>query len=445
MNKIEQALSRATDTKALELGPGAVGKAADMFKRLFPGKKAVIVAQTPTWEAAGKEVYRILDEAGIRQEEPFIFTDEGMHAEWVYIEQLDALLSKTDAIAVAVGSGVVNDLTKLSSFHNSRRYMIVGTAASMDGYTAFGASITKDGNKQTFSCTAPLGAIFDSAVAAKAPYALSASGYADLMAKIPAGADWIFAHEVCGETLDDFAFSLVQDGLSEALSDPAGVRAGDEKKVRQLAAGLLLSGFAMQAFQSSRPASGAEHQFSHLWDMEHLTVNGNTNSHGVQVGIGTLASTAFYELLFETHVEDLDVDKCVAAWKTWEETEADIRRIFNNEEKFVTRGLAETKPKYVDKDGLRTQLETFKAKWPDLKPQLQERILPFDEVRERLRLVGAPYEPEHIGLTRERLRESFVKNQYMRARLSVVDMAVRCCWLDEWLDRLFGKGGRWEI
>jgi glycerol-1-phosphate dehydrogenase [NAD(P)+] len=33
--------------------------------------------------------------------------------------------------------------------------MCVGTAASMDGYTAFGAAITKDGYKQTMTCPAP--------------------------------------------------------------------------------------------------------------------------------------------------------------------------------------------------------------------------------------------------------------------------------------------------
>lgn len=168
--------------------------------------------------------------------------------------------------------------------------MVVGTAASMDGYTAYGASITKDGNKQTFDCPAPLGMVLDPSISAAAPARMSASGYADLIAKIPAGADWMLSDAVGSEPMDDFAFGLVQDGLKEALSDPAGVHAGNVEKVEQLAEGLLLSGFAMQATQSSRPASGAEHQFSHLWDMEHLKYNGASVSHGFKVGIGTLAS-----------------------------------------------------------------------------------------------------------------------------------------------------------
>ena len=231
-----------------------------------------------------------------------VFADPKLYAEWSFVEELDGVLAATDAVPVAVGSGVINDLTKLCSHHNGRRYMVVGTAASMDGYTAYGASITKDGNKQTFDCPAPLGMVLDPSISAAAPARMSASGYADLIAKIPAGADWMLSDAVGSEPMDDFAFGLVQDGLKEALSDPAGVHAGNVEKVEQLAEGLLLSGFAMQATQSSRPASGAEHQFSHLWDMEHLKYNGASVSHGFKVGIGTLASTAFLEMLLDAPV-----------------------------------------------------------------------------------------------------------------------------------------------
>ena len=75
-----------------------------------------------------------------------------------------------------------------------------------------------------------------------------------------------------------------------------------------------MSGFAMQAAQSSRPASGAEHQFSHLWDMQHHTHDGVAPSHGFKVGIGTLASLALYEVLLRRDLEHLDVDAAVARW-----------------------------------------------------------------------------------------------------------------------------------
>lgn len=445
MNKVESALQRTTDTKALVIGVGTLPRTAEMFNELFPGCRVVVVADTNTWRVAGGEVHRILADAGIGQDEPHVFADPKLYAEWSFVEELDGVLAATDAVPVAVGSGVINDLTKLCSHHNGRRYMVVGTAASMDGYTAYGASITKDGNKQTFDCPAPLGMVLDPSISAAAPARMSASGYADLIAKIPAGADWMLSDAVGSEPMDDFAFGLVQDGLKEALSDPAGVHAGNVEKVEQLAEGLLLSGFAMQATQSSRPASGAEHQFSHLWDMEHLKYNGASVSHGFKVGIGTLASTAFLEMLLDAPVEQLDIERCVAAWKSWDETERDIRAIFNDDPEFVARGLKETRDKYVDREGLRDQLTRLKKAWPELRERIRRQIIPFDEVRRRLELVGAPYEPEQIGVSRTRFREAFGKIPYMRSRYTVIDTAFRCGWMEEWLDRLFGKGGVWEV
>ena len=445
MNKVESALLRTTDTKALAIGVGTLPQCADLFLKLFPGSRAVVVADDNTWRVAGCEVHRILSEAGIPQDDPHVFSDPRLYAEWTFVEELDGVLARTDAIPVAVGSGVINDLTKLCSHRNGRRYMVVGTAASMDGYTAYGASITKDGNKQTFDCPAPLGMVLDPSISAAAPARMSASGYADLIAKIPAGADWMLADAVGAEAMDDFSFSLVQDGLREALSDPAGVHAGDVAKVEQLAEGLLLSGFAMQALQSSRPASGAEHQFSHLWDMEHLKYNGESVSHGFKVGIGTLASTAFLEMLLEAPVEELDIEACLAAWKSWDETERDIRAVFGDDPELVARGLKETRDKYVDREGLREQLVRLRQAWPGLRERISRQIIPFGEVHRRLELVGAPCEPEQIGVSRARFLASFRKIPYMRSRYSVIDVAFRCGWMEEWLDRLFGKGGIWSV
>ena len=104
--------------------------------------------------------------------------------------------------------------------------MTVATAASMDGYTAYGASITRDGAKQTFSCPAPLALLADIDIIATAPTEMTASGYADLFAKVPAGADWIISDALGIEPIDNFSFGIVQDGLKLALSEPAEARAG---------------------------------------------------------------------------------------------------------------------------------------------------------------------------------------------------------------------------
>lgn len=445
MDKIEQALLHATDTKRLIIGPGCVRKSAEMFLDLFPGKKALVVADRNTWEVAGKDVLDSLRAAGVPSGEPFVFTDPDLYAEWTYVEQLRARLSGTEAIPIAVGSGVINDLTKYVSFLLGRRYMTVGTAASMDGYTAYGSSITIDGNKQTVDCPAPLGFVMDPVIAAAAPKELAASGYGDLIAKIPAGADWILADAAGVEGIDPLSWGLVQEGLREALADPVAVRSGDVSYTEKLSEGLLMSGFAMQACRSSRPASGMEHQFSHCWDMENLCHEGKHVSHGFKVSIGTLVSTASLEFLLEKGLEGLDVDASVASWKSWEETEEDIRRLFAGKPGHLSRALKETRDKYVDREGIRKQLKALKASWPAVSSRVQAQIIPFGTLKENLRLVGAPYEPEMIGVSRERLRTTFGYIPYMRSRFSNIDVVFRCGLLPALEEKLFGKGGIWDV
>jgi glycerol-1-phosphate dehydrogenase [NAD(P)+] len=178
--------------------------------------------------------------------------------------------------------------------------------------------------------------------------------------------------------------------------------------------------------------------------MEDLCYNGKHVSHGFKVGIGTLASTASLEFLLKQDIENLDVDKCVENWKSWEEQEAEIRATFEGKPGHLARGLVETRGKYVDKDGLRAQLEAIKASWGTLKEQIAAQIIPFEEVRENLRLVGAPYEPEHIGVTRERFRKTFSYIPYMRSRYTNIDVIYRLGLMDALIEHLFGKGGVWE-
>lgn len=266
---LKEALAAARETKALELGKGVLTKTAQVFRAQHGDREAVLVADENTFAAAGQEVLEAFRAANHPVREPFIFRDPALYGEYRFVDQLEAALSQHQAIAVAVGSGTVNDLTKLVSHHLKRPYLCVATAASMDGYTAFGASITHEGAKQTFLCPAPAAVIADLNVICAAPGLMNAWGYADLLAKVPAGADWLLADALGAEPMDAQAWAIVQGRLREVVGDPAGVFARDPEAVRRLMEGLLLGGFAMQSAQSSRPASGAEHQFSHLWDNQH--------------------------------------------------------------------------------------------------------------------------------------------------------------------------------
>lgn len=445
MNHIEEAISRARDTKGLIIGENATERTGEMFRNLFGNARAIIVADTNTYKAAGTKVQAALTASGVETEEPFIFDDPDLFAEWSYLTRLENHLAGLDAFAVAVGSGVINDLTKLASEHLGRRYMIVGTAASMDGYTAYGASISFEGNKQTFDCKAPLGVVIEPGICANAPEGMSASGYADLIAKVPAAADWMLADALGEEPIDEFAYNLLHNSLKEALAYPSQVRSREADPTGKLAEGLIMSGFAMQAIQSSRPASGVEHQFSHYWDMEDLSYEGRHVSHGFKVGIGTLVSTACFEFILGFDMDSLDIEACAARWPQWDEMEAHIRTIFKDKPGHLSRALTESKAKYISPDRLREQLAVLKALWPELKERIAGYIFTYDHIYDCLRKVGAPYEPEMIGVSRERLRETFRGVPYMRSRYTIIDLIQRCGLMDKVSTTLFGPDGHWSI
>ena len=441
--RIAAALKVATDTKAFELGQGILGRVPALFNEYFSGRKAVLVADKNTWRVAGAQVFEALQAAGIPTEK-FLFEEDEFHADWDHIELLDKVLDESGAIAVSVGSGTINDLCKLTSHHHKQSYLTVPTAASVDGYTSFGASITYQNAKQTFDCPAPVAVVADVDVIAAAPKDMTAAGYADLAAKVPAGAEWMIADVVGAEPIQPAAWHVLQDCLDDLLSDPAGVAAGDPKAVADLFEGLILSGFAMQAARSSRPASCCDHLFSHILDMTHHRYKGKFVSHGFQVAIGTLTMCAVFDEFLKYDLSDIDVDACVAAWPTLEEEQARALKIFEN---FPAPrlGYDNIAKKYGDAETVRRELSVVRDNWATLRERLAGQVWSFAKMQEMFKIAGAPYEPEHIGITRKDIREMFPIVQLMRWRYNLLDLAKRGRFYDRLVASVFSKGGAWEI
>jgi glycerol-1-phosphate dehydrogenase [NAD(P)+] len=208
--RIQAALREATDTKCVVIGAGVVQSIDAVFSDSFHDQPAMLIADDNTYEVAGKQVQQRLEAAGRTLAEHYVFPGRPtLHADYGNIERLRETLRTHDAIPVAVGSGTLNDIVKRASHECDRPYMVVGTAASMDGYSSFGATITKEGYKQTMPCPAPRGVLADLDILARAPSRMTASGYADLLGKVPAGADWLIADALKVEELHPAAWSLV--------------------------------------------------------------------------------------------------------------------------------------------------------------------------------------------------------------------------------------------
>jgi glycerol-1-phosphate dehydrogenase [NAD(P)+] len=440
--QIRSALQAASDTRNVLIGAGVLGSVADVVGRSVGDQTVVVVADETTWPIAGKKVQQHIDAAGRPTAAPYLFPPDA-YAEYGNVETLREALRFPDAVPVAVGSGTLNDLVKRAAHELGRPYLTVATAASMDGYTAFGASLAKDGYKQTMACPAPRALVADLNVLTRAPARMTASGYGDLLGKVTAGADWLVADALGVEPVDPTVWSLVQDPLPRAIRRPAELAAGDPGAMADLIEGLVMSGLAMQAHASSRPASGAEHQFSHLWEMEGLGTDLRPPlSHGFKVGIGSIAVAALYERLVDRDLATLDVEASCAAWPTLDQVVEAVTAAHTTPG-LTHAAVTETLAKHVDRDQLARRLELLRERWPALRERLLGQLLPAEGLAAMLKTAGCPTRPAEIGLTASAFRDTYHRARMIRRRYTVLDLAAETGLLDQCVDELFAPGGFW--
>jgi len=434
---LAECLQAATETRALV--QDRVDAAAEVAAQQFGTTACCLVADENTDAVAGDALRGALD---VRSQIIFPGTPR-LHAEYRYVADILALLQKfkgekgVKIFPVALGGGTVNDLTKRAASEAGIPYLCVPTAASVDGYTSSGAALLLDGLKQTMPCPAPRAVLADPAILAAAPAYLSSSGFGDLAGKLIAGTDWIIAEAVekfgapGTEQRDPKAWAMTQGGLRQTLSRSRDAARGDREAVAALFEALAITGFTMQYLHSSRPVSGTEHLLSHVWEMDNLSVDGVTVTHGHKVALGTLAAAAFTEVFFESPEPPafLYENKPTRA-----EREAEVRRAFPAG---VADGVVKTSlEKLMDEKSRRRMAEGVRGLWKDLRARVLERLPPYRELRALMAEALCPVLPEAIGLSRGAVLKTFPRAQMLRNRYTVIDLAWDLGLLDATLARL---------
>jgi glycerol-1-phosphate dehydrogenase [NAD(P)+] len=321
-------------------------------------------------------------------------------------------------------------------------YVCVPTAASMDGYAASGAALRDGGFKRTLACAAPVAIVADLDVVARAPAIMGAWGYGDLVGKLVAGIDWIVADALEEEALNPGPFAMVQDNLAAWLGNPAGVRQGDRAAIDGLVRGLIMSGLAMQAHGNSRPASGSDHQFAHLWEMEEIKVGGEPASHGACVGVGCLSMLAAYEWLQRQDMAAVDVARRAKEAPTPEMLQAEVARSFPLS--FMAANAAvETAVKATPPARLETRLHKLQDRWPEILRQLGKRLPSAVTVRGWLEQVGGPASAADLGIAEEKHAHDYARARMIRRRFTGLDVLHDLGWLDVAVAELFAPQGFW--
>jgi len=429
---LQQAVERAAVTRAVIVDPDAIARLPQVLAALGAQRRCQLIADPHTLEAAGRRTQAVLQAAGIAVNAPIVLDEAPRLKPRVEMARTVAEhLRQTHALPVAVGAGVISDVTKYAAEVAGLQYVGVATAASMDGYAASGAALLDGGFKRTLACAPPLAIVADLDVIAAAPPRMAAWGYGDLSGKIVAGADWILADALGEDAIDAASFALVQDHIKGWLAGFGRIATRDVEALRGLTDGLLISGFAMQAHGSSRPASGSEHQMSHVWEMERLTVAGEPAAHGACVGVATVAMLALYEWFLAQDIGPASV----ASRHEPRRIEAELRASFP-EPSLVASARAEMNVKLAQIDRRPARVVALRAAWPTLRERLRERLVPAATMARWLSACGAASHPSDLGITVAKLAADCRRARLIRRRYTILDCLEDLGWLDAAVESL---------
>ena len=206
--------------------------------------------------------------------------------------------------------------------------------------------------------------------------------------------------------------------------------------------GLLIAGFAMQAHGNSRPASGSEHQISHVWEMESLTVNGEPAAHGACVGVGAVAMLALYEWFLAQDVAAAASEHESPADFDRRAIDAEVQASFP-EWSLVESARTEMSAKLARAGARPLRLRALGTAWHGLREQIEATLVPSATMEQWLSACGAASHPADLGVPLTKLAADYRRARLIRRRYTILDCLEDLGWLDKAIEALFASGGFW--
>ncbi len=280
---------------ALDRLPGLCARAAG-------GRRAAVLADVRTRDAAGQDVTDALRQAGW-QADTVLLEDPAPGASPVCDDHtrraIEPSLLEADLI-LPVGSGVISDMGKWIAVDAGLPFVAFATAASMNGYASSNIAPTIRGLKSLLYGRPPAAVVSAPPVLRDAPYQLTAAGLGDVLAKSVSSADWHMNHLLFGDYYCPRAVGLIARIEPMYLQHPQDLPAAKPQALEALFFALLLTGVAMTLAETSFPSSGGEHLISHSLDMMASVDFRPHDLHGRQVGVGTILTSELYRRILAT-------------------------------------------------------------------------------------------------------------------------------------------------
>ena len=395
--------------KSVRYADDALDHLPAVLGREVTGRTAVVLSDIRTHDILGAKVEQRMSRTGWAV--TAMVVPDGAHGSPVCDDEtFDLLTPKVGrpAVFISVGSGVINDLTKWLSFSVKTPYVAIPTAATMNGYTAANVAPVIRGVKSLVRAHAPVAVLADPTVIEQAPFALTASGLGDALAKSVSVADWKLNHLLFGEHFCSFCADIISEIEPIYFDHPEKVAHRTPEGIKAVFDALIFSGLAMTLIGTSAPASGGEHLFSHTLDMMRLLDCGSHDLHGRQVGVGTLFSAALYEKL-----------------KAMESVET-VRMPEDIDQAFWGPLVDSVSAQYeAKKPHLKQMAERIRspAQWRNLRDTVCRYFRPAKEIADCLSAAHAARFIDDIQCDRKRARTALLHMHEIRKRCTVVDLA----------------------
>ncbi len=253
------------DIGCIEIGESVLYK----LPKLTDAKHILLLSDQNTFAVCGDRVLSLMNE---RTENSLCYQigDGLLVPDETAVSRATSLLTANTDLILGIGSGVINDICKYTSFEHGIPCGIIATAPSMDGFASSGAAMIFDGMKITYTTHAPNLIIADTDILATAPMHMIAAGYADIIGKYSALNDWKLSNLVNGEYLCPFVYDLVMQKTNETVALADALCRKESTALAALAENLVLIGICLTLLSTTRPGSGSEHHLSHYFEITGL-------------------------------------------------------------------------------------------------------------------------------------------------------------------------------
>lgn len=384
----------------------------------YGAKKVFLIADKNTYAAAGKTAREIIE--GSVQVLSCVFNEAALEPDERSVGRAIMYYERDCDVVIGVGSGVINDISKIVANVAGKPYIIVGTAPSMDGYASATSSMTRDGLKISLNSKCADVIVGDLDVLCNAPAKMMASGLGDMLAKYVSICEWRIANLITGEYYCEDIAQLVREALKKCADNAEGLLKRDKEAVKAVFEGLVIGGVAMAYAGVSRPASGVEHYFSHVWDMRGVEFGTQVELHGIQCAMATYQAIKLYEIV-KTQTPDYEkAASYVNAFdqKAWEQT----LRAFLGKGAEAMIALEMKEGKYR-KDTHPARFAVIKENWDAILQIIEQELPSSEEIAKLLDIIGIPTDLRAIGVDAECARTTFkatkdIRDKYVLSRLS---------------------------